>query len=88
MAKEVIKFWAAWCGPCRMYTPAFEKVKQDLLEEITFTEVNVDEDLEGLSTEYKVRGIPCTVIVKDGVEVARQAGALSEEQLREFILTN
>ena len=88
MIKQIIKFWAPWCSPCKVYAPKFEKVKQELLESIDFTEVNVDEDSEGLSAQYKVRGIPCTVIVKDGVEVARQAGALTEEQLREFILTN
>lgn len=88
MAKEVIKFWAPWCGPCTMYTPVFEKVKQELLEEVVFIEVNVDEDTQGLTAEYGVRGIPCTVIVKDGVEVARQAGMLTEEVLKDFILIN
>lgn len=22
-------FWAAWCGPCRGFTPVFEKASQD-----------------------------------------------------------
>ena len=88
MAKEVIKFWAPWCGPCNQYAPIFEKVKQELMGEINFQEVNADEDPEGLATQYKVRGIPCTVIVENGVEVTRQAGAISEEQLKELILNN
>jgi len=88
MSKKVIKFFADWCGPCKVYAPTFEKVKQELVDALDFLEVNVDEDTQGLTTEYKVRGIPCTVIVKDGVEVSRQAGSLTEEQLRELILTN
>ena len=88
MAKEVIKFWAPWCSPCSTYAPTFKKVKQDLSQSIVFTEINVDEDLEGLTAQYRVKGIPCTVVINGGVEVSRQAGALSEEQLRELILTN
>jgi len=74
MAKKVIKFWAPWCGPCNSYTPAFQNVKQELQsEQIEFVEVNVEEDPEGLTADYKVKGIPCTVILQDGVEVARRA---------------
>lgn len=88
MAKSIIKFWAPWCGPCRQYAPTFEKVKQESIGETDFQEVNVDEDTDGLTAQYKVRGIPCTVVMKDGVEIARQAGALTEDQLRELILLN
>jgi len=88
MAKDIIKFWAPWCGPCNQYTSTFEKVKQELLETANFFEVNVDEDTQELTSEYKIKGIPCTVIVKDGMEIARQSGALTEDQLRDFILLN
>lgn len=86
MAKKVIKFWAGFCGPCKVYAPAFEKVKQELEGEIEFQEVNVEEDTEGLAAEYKVRGIPHTVVLEDGVKVKEQSGRLGEQQLRDFIL--
>lgn len=86
MAKKVIKFWAPWCGPCKVYAPAFDKVKQELQGEIEFQEVNVEEDTEGLAAEYKVRGIPLTVVLQDGVKVKEQSGRLGEQQLRDFIL--
>lgn len=86
MAKKVIKFWASWCGPCKVYAPTFEKVKQELEGEIEFQEVNVEEDTEGLAAEYKVRGIPLTVVLQDGVKVREQSGRLGEQQLRDFIL--
>lgn len=86
MAKKVIKFWASWCGPCKVYAPAFEKVKQELEGEIEFQEVNIEEDTEGLVLEYKVKGIPLTVVLEDGVKVKEQSGRLGEQQLRDFIL--
>jgi len=87
MAKQVIKFWAGYCGPCSAYAPVFEKVKQQLQsEQIEFVEINVEQDTENLSAKYKVRGIPHTVIVEDGEEVRSQSGALVETELKKFIL--
>jgi len=52
MAKQVIKFFADWCGPCRMYGPTFTQVREELeSDEITFLEINVENDPENLSGE-------------------------------------
>jgi len=86
MAKEVIKFYANWCGPCKVYGTAFAKVKEELEGDIKFTEINVEEDPENLSGKYKVRGIPHTVILEDGEVIKAESGRLSEEQLKNLIL--
>jgi len=86
MAKQVIKFYADWCNPCKMYGPTFDRVKQDLQDIIEFTEINVEEDTENLSGEYKVKGIPTTVLIEDGEVKKSQSGRMAELQLREFIL--
>ena len=86
MAKQVIKFYANWCGPCKMYGPTFDRVKQDLQDIIEFTEVNVENDEENLSGEYKVKGIPHTVLLENGEIKKSQSGRMGELQLREFIL--
>lgn len=86
MAKKVIKFWASFCGPCRVYAPVFERVKQELQEGIEFVEVNVENDPENLSGEFKVRGIPLTVVLEDGEKIREKSGRLSEAELKELIL--
>jgi thioredoxin-like negative regulator of GroEL len=86
MAKQVIKFYANWCGPCKVYGPTFTKVRQELEGDIEFLEINVEEDTENLSGQYKVRGIPHTVVVQDGEILKAESGRLSEEQLKELIL--
>jgi len=86
MAKQVIKFFADWCGPCKIYGPTFTKVRQELEGDIEFLEINVEEDTENLSGQYGVRGIPHTVVLEDGKEVKSQSGRLTEEQLKELIL--
>ena len=87
MAKQVIKFYADWCGPCKVYGPTFERVKQDLQDIVEFKEVNIEDDPENLSGEYKVRGIPHTVVIEDGKVIKSQSGRIPEQELRTFILT-
>lgn len=86
MAKQVIKFYATWCGPCKVYGPTFERVKQDLQDGIEFIEINVEQDPDNLSGQYKVKGIPHTILLEDGEVKKSQSGRLSEEQLKQFIL--
>ena len=86
MAKQVIKFYANWCGPCKVYGPTFTKVRQELEGDIEFLEINVEEDPDNLSGQHKVRGIPHTVVVEEGADTRSKSGRLGEEELKEFIL--
>jgi thioredoxin-like negative regulator of GroEL len=69
-----------------VYGPTFERVKQELQNDIEFVEVNVEDDPENLSGEFKVRGIPLTVVLEDGQKVKEKSGRLSEAELKELIL--
>ena len=83
---KVIKFYADWCGPCRVYAKTFDKVSEELKENVEFVNINVEKDTTGLAAKYKVTSIPMTVIIKDGVETIK-SGRLSEEQLKTLIVS-
>lgn len=83
---KVIKFWAEFCGPCRIYAPIFDEVSEELKDQVEFVNVNVEKDTTGLAAQYKVTGIPMTVVIKDGVQKTK-TGRLDKNTLKEFILS-
>jgi thioredoxin len=85
--KKIIKFWAPWCGPCRMYAPTFDKVADQYKDQVEFLNINVDEDTTGLAAEYKVKSIPYTVLVREDGTQLNKTGILSEIELQELILS-
>ena len=53
---QAIKFYADWCGPCKMLGPVMER------SGLPYQKVNVDNDQE-LSTKYGIRNVPTLVKV-------------------------
>ena len=84
--KKVIKFWAPWCGPCRMYAPTFDKVAEKFEGQVEFVNINVDED-QAAAKEYQVRSIPLTILIKEDGTQINKTGALSATELEELILS-
>jgi thioredoxin 1 len=73
---EVKKFYATWCGPCKMLTPIMENVKGKFTD-VSFKDINIDEQFEE-AQKYYVRSVPTVIIEKDGKEIQRFAGLQSE----------
>lgn len=51
------------------------------------TNVNVDEDQDGLAVKHKVRQLPTIVFLKDDVEVHRQVGLITKQAYLDILET-
>ncbi|MEK6686215.1 MAG: thioredoxin TrxC [Pseudomonadota bacterium] len=76
----LVDFWAPWCGPCRMMAPVFARAATLLEPKMRLVKVNTEEE-QGLAAHYNIRSIPALVLFKGGREIARQSGAMSEQDL-------
>ena len=72
---EVKKFYAEWCGPCKVLTPLMENVKTKFTN-VKFENVDIDSQFEIAQKDF-VRSVPTVIIEKDGKEVQRMVGVQS-----------
>jgi thioredoxin 2 len=80
----LVDFWAPWCGPCRIVSPVVQRIGREEAGRLKVINLNVD-DAPELSERYEIRGIPLLVLFRDGAEVDRLAGAVPQEQLRQWL---
>jgi thioredoxin 1 len=77
--KQIIYFSAEWCGPCKNFKPIMESVSNSIPVQF----VDVDENPQ-LSAQYNIKSIPTLIFLKDGQEVNKKPGVLSESQVKEI----
>jgi thioredoxin 2 len=80
----VVDFWATWCGPCKGFAPVFAEAARHLEPRLRLAKVDTDAQ-PALATRFGIRSIPTLLVLRDGREIARQAGALNASQLRQFL---
>ena len=80
----VVDFWAEWCGPCRMISPALEEISNSLNGKVKIVKLNVDENPQ-TAQKYNVMSIPTLMVFKNGELASRQVGAAPKSHLEKWI---
>ena len=79
MSDKILKFSAEWCQPCK----TLAKTMASLDLGVPVEEIDIDQN-DQLTAEYKIRGVPTLILIRDGKEVARTSGTKTADQLKQF----
>jgi len=76
----LVDVWAPWCGPCRAMAPMFARAAQQLEPKVRLLKLNSD-TAPAVSSRLGITGIPTLLLMRDGREVARHAGAMDARSI-------
>ena len=79
----LIDWWAAWCGPCRMFAPVFEKASEEH-PDIVFGKIDTEAE-QSLAAQAQISSIPTLMAFRDGILLYAQPGALPAPALADLI---
>jgi len=82
----VVDFYAVWCGPCKMIAPKLEEFAQQMMADVVFLKVDVDE-CEEVATDYNISCMPTFILLKNSEKVDEFSGA-NADKLKELIEQN
>lgn len=76
----LVEFYASWCSHCKNMMPVVAEVKKKIAGTAEVFQFDIDEN-EKLADDEKVQSIPTFILYKNGKEVWRHSGEMTEEQL-------
>ncbi len=79
----LVDWWAAWCGPCRMFAPVFEQASTQHAD-IVFAKVDTEAEQQ-LAAQAAITSIPTLMAFRDGILVFSQPGSLPAPALQKVI---
>jgi thioredoxin 1 len=83
----LLVFRADWCSACKMLMPTLDGLSLTMEETLTVGKVDV-EDNAALTQRMGIRGLPTMLLFRDGKELARKVGAVSDAKLYDFLGDN
>lgn len=82
MSNIIYRFTASWCNPCKALTAMLNNMEL----EVPMRVVDIDKEPD-LVKEYQVRGVPTLIQLKEGKVASRLVGAVTQQELDNWLAT-
>ena len=80
----VVDFSAVWCGPCKMLAPVLDAVSQSLEEQVSFYNVDVDEN-QSLAAQFGIMSVSSMLLFKNGELADQRVGFMPPDAVMDWI---
>jgi thioredoxin 1 len=77
---SIVDFFATWCGPCKMLSPIFEQLSDEMNGQAKFFKVDIDENVD-LARQFNVSSVPTMIIFRNGEVLDRLVGFVPKENI-------
>lgn len=82
--KVVVKYFANWCGSCKLFAPKYRRLSDDeRFEGVTFLDVNAEENTQARKMA-NVDSLPYFAVFKNG-ELVSGAATSKEDKVVELL---
>jgi thioredoxin 2 len=80
----LVDSYADWCGPCKMMAPYVDELAARYVGKALVAKVNTDHS-QRAAAPFNIRGIPTTIVFKNGTVLTQKAGAMPLAGLEELL---
>ena len=82
----LVDFWDANNTPSNMVASNFAVVSGELADKLVAASVDINQDwVKDVTRRYKIEGTPCFMLFENGLEVGRNVGYMTKEELRTWL---
>ena len=80
----LVDFYADWCGPCKMMAPYVDELAAKYVGKALVAKVDTDHS-QRAAAPFNIRGIPTTIVFRNGTALTQKAGAMPLAGLEELL---
>ena len=80
----LVDFWAPWCSYCRRIGPAYDKIAEQLADQVEVVKINIDEEPHFAQHE-QIEVIPTLVLYKGGNAIDSVVAPQSKAAIEAFV---